>query len=691
MNKVEARQPGGFAASLMAPPPAQLEGPGALRDRGLHDLQLSATERGRRLPIGAELLPDNRVHFRVWAPQCRRVAVLLDEGVEETSLDLQAEEDGYFSGFAGRAASGALYRFRLDEDERLYPDPASRFQPDGPHGPSRVVDPSGFCWTDAAWLGAGLEGQIIYEMHVGTFTREGTWAAAAREIGELAALGITCVEMMPIAEFAGRFGWGYDGVDLFAPTRLYGEPDDLRRFVDEAHRHGIAVILDVVYNHVGPDGNYLRQFSPHYFTDHRPTEWGEAINFDGPGSGPVREFFLANARYWIDEFHMDGLRLDATQAIFDDSADHILAALGREVRAAARGRATIIVAENEAQETRLVRRPARGGYGLDGLWNDDLHHSAMVALTGKSEAYYTDYRGAPQEFISAAKYGYLYQGQRYKWQRQRRGTPALDVPSPAFVTFIQNHDQVANSARGERVHQLTSPGRYRAMTAFLLLGPGTPMLFQGQEFAASAPFLYFAGHEAELAQKVREGRATFLAQFPSIGARELADPASPETFERCKLDLAERARHGGVYALHKDLIRLRRRDPVFGAPAPCRVDGAVLGPEAFVLRFFDEAGADRLLVVNLGADLGMNPAPEPLLAPPTETVWSILWSSEDFRYGGAGTAPLETRNNWRIPGHAAVVLWPRPAGETDDPARGGDEMTEEEETRREVLRAWENG
>src|SRR5262249_14629523 len=252
-------------------------------------------------------------------------------------------------------------------------------------------------------------------MHVGTFTREGTWAAATRELAELAALGITCIEMMPIAEFAGRFGWGYDGVDLFAPTRLYGEPDDLRRFVDQAHRHGIAVILDVVYNHAGPDGNYLRQSSPHYFTDRHETAWGEAINFDGPGSGPVRELVLANARYWIDEFHMDGVRLDATQSIFDDSAEHILVGIGREVRAAARGRATRVVAENEAQEARLVRPLTRGGYGLDGLWNDDLHHSAMVALTGKAEAYYSDHRGAPQEFISAVKYGYLFQGQRYKW------------------------------------------------------------------------------------------------------------------------------------------------------------------------------------------------------------------------------------------------------------------------------------
>jgi maltooligosyltrehalose trehalohydrolase len=649
----------------------------------------AASAPARRLPVGAELLSDNRVHVRVWAPRCRRVAVVIEDGAPNV-VELRGEAAGYFSGVAA-ARAGSHYRFRLDEDDTLYPDPASRFQPQGPHGPSRVVDPSRFPWTDAQWPGARLEGQIIYELHVGTFTREGTWAAAARQTPALAALGVTCIEMMPIAEFAGRFGWGYDGVDLFAPTRLYGEPDDLRSFVDQAHRHGLAVILDVVYNHFGPDGNYLPKFSPHYFTARRATDWGEAINFDGPDSGPVRELFLANARYWVDELHMDGLRLDATQSIFDDSSEHILAAIGREVRAAARGRATIVVAENEPQHARLVRATARGGYGLDGLWNDDLHHSALVALTGKREAYYADYRGAPQEFISAVKYGYLYQGQRYKWQRGRRGAPALDVPASAFVTFIQNHDQVANSASGERVHRLTSPGRYRAMTAFLLLAPGTPMLFQGQEFAASAPFLYFADHEPDLAAKVREGRAAFLAQFASISremAAQLPDPADARTFERCTLDWAERERHAEVYAMHQDLVQLRRTDPVFGAPGPRRVDGAVLGAEAFVLRFFDEAGADRLLLVNLGADLALNPAPEPLLAPPEDSVWSVLWSSEHPRYGGSGTMPLETRQNWRIPGHAAVALWPRPVHEMGDPGRGGDEMTEEEETRREVLRTW---
>lgn len=680
---VEDSQPAPVAGSL---PDPVLEGaPRAFAHTADH-----ALPRPRRLPIGAEFLTDTMLHVRVWAPGRRRVAIVFEDRGHHDAVELEVEPNGYFSGLVTPAIDGTLYRFRLDDDEALCPDPASRFQPDGPHGPSCVVDPSRFQWTDAAWAGARLDGQIIYEMHVGTFTREGSWTAASHELGALADLGVTCLELMPVAEFPGRFGWGYDGVDLFAPTRLYGAPDEFRRFVNEAHHHGLAVILDVVYNHVGPDGSYLSHFSPDYFTTRRRTEWGEAINFDGAGSRSVREFFLANARHWIEEYHLDGLRLDATQNIFDTSDDHILAAIGREVRAAAGARATIIVAENEPQRTQLVRPTACGGYDLDALWNDDVHHTALVALTGKREGYYTDYRGSPQELVSAVKYGYLYQGQHYKWQRHRRGTPALDLPPKTFVAFLENHDQVANSARGERVHRLTSPGCLRALSAFLLLAPSTPMLFQGQEFGSSTPFLYFADHQGEVGRMVREGRAAFLAQFPSIDTPDmmasLPDPIDPDTFERCKLDFAERHTHAFIYALHRDLIWLRRQDPVFHAQSLRGVDGAVLSPQAFVLRFFGPASDDRLLVVNLGADLDLNPVPEPLLAPPCDTVWTILWSSEHPRYGGAGTPALETKNNWRVPAHAAVALHPTPAADADDPALGGDRMTEEEQTRTDALR-----
>jgi maltooligosyltrehalose trehalohydrolase len=622
----------------------------------------------RRLPIGAEILGEQEgVHFRVWAPRRKKVAVVIesvDSNKEQLINSLEPEGSGYFSGIVPFATDGTLYKFRLDSDGYLYPDPASRFQPRGPHGPSQVIDPLKFHWTDQHWNGAHIKGQVIYEMHIGTFTQEGTWASAIKELPYLAEMGITVLEVMPVADFPGNFGWGYDGVNMFAPTRLYGSPDDFRLFVNKAHELGMAVILDVVYNHLGPDGNYLKQFSEHYFTDRYENEWGEAINFDDEHAGPVREFFLTNVEYWIDEFHIDGLRLDATQQIFDASANNILADITLAAHKAARGKSLIIVAENEPQHTKLVRSLDKGGYGIDALWNDDFHHSAMVALTGRNEAYYTDYLGTPQEFISAIKWGYLYQGQWYKWQEQRRGTPALDLEPFKFVTFIQNHDQVANSARGLRCHQLTSPGRFRAMTALLLLAPATPMLFQGQEFSSSSPFFYFADHCEDLGGLVHKGRKKFLKQFRSIAAAETQEfldtinPCDPQTFQRSKLNHHERKINLESYLLHKDLLNLRRKDPIFKSQKYRGIDGAVLGRESFVLRFFAEDGLDRLLIINLGTDLHLNPAPEPLLAPPLNMEWTTLWSSEDLKYGGTGIYPLDTEENWYIPGHAATVLMP---------------------------------
>jgi len=579
---------------------------------------------------------------------------------------LDREPTGYHSGLVPEAGDGSRYRFRLDGGD-AFPDPISRFQPEGPHGPSQVVDPLKFRWTDGNWRGVPLEGQVIYEIHIGTFTREGTFDAARRELPELADAGITVIEIMPVADFPGRFGWGYDGVGLFAPVAIYGQPDDFRRLIDDAHRVGIGVILDVVYNHVGPDGNYLREFSEDYFTDRYGNEWGEAINYDGENSCGVREWVITNARYWIEEYHLDGLRLDATHAIHDASAENIMAVLTKAARQGAHGREIVIVAENEAQETRLARPAERGGFGIDALWNDDFHHSARVALTGHNEAYYSDYHGQPQEFISAIKYGYLFQGQRYHWQKKRRGTPALDLRPPQFVLYLQNHDQISNSGTGDRLEQLSSPGRYRAMTALLLLAPGTPMLFQGQEFGASSPFYFFADHNPELGKLLREGRAQFLSQFRSLAQKEmgdyLIDPGDPANFERCKLDFSERERHARVYNLHKDLLKLRREDPVFRMQKRGAVDGAVLSDKALVLRYFSADGQDRLLLVNLGVDLHLDPAPEPLLAPPAGQVWEVLWSSEHPRYGGSGTPPVDSEENWRIPGQAAVAMRPGPSSD----------------------------
>jgi maltooligosyltrehalose trehalohydrolase len=613
----------------------------------------------RRFPVGAEAQADGSTHFRVWAPRRQNVEVVIGD----TAAPLVREPDGHHSGLVPGARPGALYRYRLDGGAS-FPDPVSRFQPEGPHGPSQVVDPCRFAWTDHAWKGATLRGQVVYELHIGTFTREGTFAAARRELAALADLGITMIEIMPVADFPGRFGWGYDGVGLFAPVAIYGTPDDFRSLIDEAHRLGIAVILDVVYNHVGPDGNYLEQYSEDYFTNKYQNEWGQAINYDGPNSAGVREWVVTNAAYWAAEYHLDGLRLDATQQIFDASPENIIAELTRVMRetAAKYGRSVVVVAENEPNDTRLARPVADGGYGLDGLWNDDFHHSARVAVTGRNEAYYTDYSGQPQEFVSAVKYGYLFQGQRYRWQSKRRGKPAWGTTPDQFVCCIQNHDQIANSGRGQRLHCITSPGRLRAVTALLLLAPETPMLFQGQEFAASSPFHFFADHCNELGSLVREGRIQFLAQFRTLAQPEMRswhlDPCDPSTFEACKLDFRERETHSAILQLHRDLIHMRRSDPVFHAQRRYGVDGAVLGPEAFLLRFFGEAGDDRLLVVNFGRDLNLLSAPEPLFAPPEGKVWETLLSTEDPRYGGAGTAPLDAENNWSIPGHAAVVLHP---------------------------------
>ncbi|WP_391347701.1 malto-oligosyltrehalose trehalohydrolase [Azospirillum sp. A23] len=631
----------------------------------------------RRWPIGVEALPGG-AHARVWAPDAERVELVAEPDGRATVLG--DEGNGYFSGAVPELEAGGLYRFRLDGKEMLFPDPMSRFQPEGAHGASQLVDPHRFAWTDQGWQGRAIKGQVIYEMHIGTFTPEGTWDAALAELPRLADLGVTVLELMPVSEFPGRFGWGYDGVNLFAPTRLYGDADAMRRFVNEAHRLGLAVILDVVYNHFGPDGNYLKCFAKDYFTDRYRNDWGEAINFDGPNSEPVREFFLTNAAFWIEEYHLDGLRLDATQSINDGSEaqgkPHILTEISRAVRQAAGGRATIVVGENEPQHASMVKPAEEGGCGLCAIWNDDLHHSAMVALTGRMEAYYTDYRGTPQEFVSAMKYGFLYQGQWYRWQRKRRGMPAFGVPRPAFVSFLQNHDQIANSARGLRLHALTTPGRLRAMTALFLLGPGTPMLFQGQEFAASAPFLYFADHKPDLAGLVEKGRAEFLAQFPSIAGpamqAALPKPHAEDSFTRCKLDHRERESNAAVWALHRDLLRLRREDPVFAAQCIGGLDGAVLGEEAFILRFFGEEGDDRLLLVNLGRDLTLTVMAEPLLAPPLDGAWTVLWSSEEPAYGGCGTAAVEQPDGaWRLPGHAALVLRPAHGFSTESDDEGG--------------------
>lgn len=573
------------------------------------------TETKRRFPLGAEPVPGG-VSFRLWAPKRRTVEVLLADG---SAWPLEREPEGYFSGVVAGAAVGALYRYRLDGGA-AFPDPASRFQPEGPHGPSEVIDPS-YRWTDDFWKGLTLPGQVLYELHVGTFTREGTWAAAFERLPRLAELGVTAVEVMPVAEFPGRFGWGYDGVDLFAPTRLYGRPEEFKLFVDRAHALGLGVLLDVVYNHFGPDGCYLREFSDGYFEGR--TEWGEAIDFR---KRPVRELVTSNAAYWVAEFRVDGLRLDATQQIFDDSRPHVVREVADAARAAAGGRSVLIVAENEPADSAFIKQ-----HGCDAVWNDDFHHSALVALHGRREAYYQDFGGAPQELLSAAKWGPLYQGQYFGWQKKRRGAFALDVPPERWITYLENHDQVSNSLDGARLADLAGAARVRALTAWWLLCPGTPLLFQGQELGSRSPFVFFADHHPDLGRQVRRGRGEFLTQFPGVkeGAQP-PDPCSEETFRRCVTPEAGDPR---ALALHRDLLALRKR-------LTGRLDGAVLGPQALAAR-----RDRRLLVLNYGPQLDLPSCPEPLLA----GRWKVAWCSEAVEYGGRGcVSPVDGEGRWRL-------------------------------------------
>ena len=623
----------------------------------------------RRYPIGAEVIGENRTHFRLWAPKARQLDLVVERtaGSKRTLHPLTPEADGYFSGIANIGA-GTRYWFRVNSSEKFYPDPASRFQPDGPHGPSCIVDPRQFPWTNAQWPGpaaAELKGQVIYEMHIGTFTKEGTWRAAAEQLPEMARIGITVVEMMPVADFPGKFGWGYDGVNLFAPSHLYGTPDDLRAFIDRAHSLGVAVILDVVYNHFGPDGNYFGVFSDDYLIREKQNEWGNAINFDGPNSGPVREFFITNGRYWVEEFHLDGFRFDATHAIRDRSGEYIIGAVGRVAREAAGARSIILVVENDLQEAKMVRPCSEGGDDLDGMWNDDFHHSAVVALTGRNEAYFADYRGTPQEFISAVKYGFLYQGQARSWRKALRGTPTFGISAEVFVCFLENHDQIANTGPGQRLRFQTSPRRYRAMIALLLLGPWTPLLFQGQEFGASSPFLFFADiGDASVRDAIRKGRAEWLAPFLSLTEdqtwRTLPAPDDPEVFASCKLNFSERKNNRELYDLYIDLLKLRREDSRLRQQSAGGIDGAVLGPASFVLRYFSANNDDRLLLVNFGESHVLHPASEPLLAPPEGCRWETLWTSESPRYGATGSGAVTTPQRWALPTESAVVLKPVP-------------------------------
>ena len=596
------------------------------------------------MPFGAEVLEGGGARFGLWAPTAHDVALELADGGELAHLPMRAAADGWYEVVSAQAAAGTRYRYRID-GARAVPDPASRFQPAGVHGSSEVVDARIYRWRETGWAGRPWHEAVVYELHVGTFTKAGTFAAAAAHLPSLAELGVTVVEIMPVAACPGVRNWGYDGVLPFAPQASYGSPDELRAFVDAAHACGLMVLLDVVYNHFGPEGNYLGLYAKPFFTDRHHTPWGQAINFDGPSSRPVRDFFIHNALYWLEEFRMDGLRLDAVHAIKDDSIPDILEELAATVRAGpGKERPVHLVLENYENEARYLKRRA-GGRPYAAQWNDDFHHAAHALLTNERDGYYADYAEEPaHHLVRCLAEGFSYQGQTSIYRGRRRGEPSAALPACAFINFLQNHDQVGNRARGERLAMLTEPRKLRALTAILLLAPAVPALFMGEEFGCERPFLFFCDFGGELGDAVRLGRQREFARFGALheGAPELAsvpDPNAVATFESSKLDWREAAEgaHAVWRELHARLLALRHR---YLSPALANVRTEhveMLGARAFCLQW--RLGADGVLT--LVANLGDDPVeaetktrragrelycePPPGAEPGTLPPWSVAW------------------------------------------------------------------
>jgi maltooligosyltrehalose trehalohydrolase len=577
------------------------------------------------------------VQFTVWAPKVQQVEVEVHWEGKSVTHTLTRDEHGLHQSKVPGISSGARYRYRLDNSD-AYPDPASRFQPEGVHGPSEVIDPADFTWTDGDWPGLTMDGLVIYEIHVGTYTPEGTFSALIPQLPELKRLGVTAIEVMPVADFPGSRNWGYDGVDLFAPSRAYGRPDDLRQLVDAAHGIGLGVILDVVYNHFGPDGNYLRLFSDDFFTDRHQTPWGEAINYDGPNSHWVREFIVANAIHWIREYHFDGFRLDATDTIADDSPTHILAELSDRVRAAT-DRKIVLIAEEARNDVETVKPRAHGGRGIDAVWADDFHHELRVYLTGARENYYADYLGSMEEIARAIEQGFLYQGQKSPSTGNPRGSKVTEEPASAFVFCIQNHDQVGNRPFGERLNHEIDASRYAVASTLLLFSPETPLLFMGQEFAASTPFLYFTDHNEALGRLVTEGRRGEFIGFRAFADEDLResipDPQAESTFFSSKLKLAERRTNAGIYALYRALLELRRDDVVLSVADRTRVQAEALGAQALVAHRW-QGNEHRVLIANFGAATSLLISESPVLRDLPPGRLRLVLSTANRRFGGSG-------------------------------------------------------
>jgi maltooligosyltrehalose trehalohydrolase len=593
------------------------------------------------LDRGARLLENNAVRFSIWAPHLERPRIRICHGAAEGEHALARvdNERGVFAATIPDVGVGTDYMIVTD-DQRALPDPVSRWQPHGVHGASRVVDPNAFQWNDVFWRGLTMEELVVYELHVGTFTPEGTFAAIIPRLTELKSLGVTAIELMPVAQFPGERNWGYDGVHLYAVHDSYGGPDELKALIDAAHSAGLGVILDVVYNHVGPEGNYLDTFGP-YFTDRYCTAWGRAVNYDDAGSDEVRRFVIDNALYWVTEFHVDGLRLDAVHSIFDFGARHLLEELASAVhdQAAFLDRPVVIIAESDLNDPKLLRQTIEHGYGLDGQWSDDFHHSVHALLTGERAGYYADF-GTVAMLADSLREPFVFEGQYSEFRNRRHGASSAGLPRSRFIVSIQNHDQVGNRASGDRLSTLLRPDQRRLAAALLLLSPYVPMLFMGEEYGETNPFLYFVDHgDAGLVDAVRRGRVAEFASFKWTSA--IPDPADLGTFDRSKLDWPT-SDHGAhneraqMLALYRDLLALRRDEPML-RPDGARItvdDGAgwitLLRETPFTYTRPGNYEGDMLVSVFNCSDREID-VPLPGAG---DRAWSVRFSTDSPTYGG---------------------------------------------------------
>jgi maltooligosyltrehalose trehalohydrolase len=581
---------------------------------------------GASIHLGSEL-QDTGTTFRVWAPRCRSVEVVI-EG--RRPMPLAARDEGIHELAVPGITGGMRYQYRLD-GERYRPDPVSRFQPEGVHGPSVIVDPAQFQWTDQSFRGHALADLVFYELHVGTYTAAGTFEAIIPHLSHLVELGVTAIELMPLAEFPGSRNWGYDGVHLYSPQSTYGGPRGLRRLIDAAHGQGLSVFLDVVYNHLGPEGNYLAEYGP-YYTDRYKTPWGTAVNFDGPDSAGVRRHFVGNAAYWVREYHFDGLRLDAIHSIFDSGTPSILTDIAEAARAEAQAlnRPVHIVAESHDNDRKIVLPASEGGLGLDAVWSDDFHHAVHCRLTGERTGYYCDFADG-HGLARALAEGFAFQGEPSEYFGRARGTPSADLAGERFVICLQNHDQVGNRAQGDRLSTIVPFAATKMAAAMLFAAPALPLLFMGEEYGETSPFQYFTSYlDPALVDAVRRGRAAEFARFGWEG--KLPDPSEPATFLRSRLShpLAGAPRHRELREYYRQWLALRRNHPALGAHGKertqCDVDGS---NSVLTMSRLGPTASGVCLVANLTAQA------RPFAPPSAE--WRVLLDSEDKRFAGSGT------------------------------------------------------